>query len=140
MRRVGFMAQGNFLFPHLTVADNVGYGLRTSDASIRKARVEQMLELTGIRDLANRKPVTLSGGEKRRVALAQVLAIEPQLMILDEPFANLDLTGKKLLWEQTRVWISKVMVPTILITHDIMEAEAFTEQIHFYEKENTLRV
>jgi energy-coupling factor transporter ATP-binding protein EcfA2 len=91
-----------------------------------------MLEMTGTSRLAEQKPETLSEGEKRRTVLAQVLATFPRLLILDEPFSGLDAEGKKLLWKQTRSWIESAKTPTILITHDALEAEMFTEKVHLY--------
>ncbi|GHU65931.1 hypothetical protein FACS1894123_11920 [Bacteroidia bacterium] len=132
-RQVGFLAQGDLLFPHLTVQENVGFGLRKWETATRSHRIEQMLALTGVGELSLRMPHTLSGGEKRRVALAQALSTDPRVLILDEPFSGLDAEAKRVLWGQTKNWISEYGIPTILITHDPVEARAFTDSIHSFE-------
>src|SRR6185436_15951950 len=89
-RRIGMVFQDYALFPHLTVAENVGFGLRSLEGAARARRVAAQLEIVGMERAASRYPHELSGGQQQRVALARALAPRPELLLLDEPFSNLD--------------------------------------------------
>jgi iron(III) transport system ATP-binding protein len=128
-RNIGIVAQDGCLFPHLTVADNIGFGLK-AERAVRQTRAAELMEMVGL-DLAmlSRKPDQLSGGQQQRVALARALARKPRLMLLDEPFSALD-TGLR---AATRKAVTEVLmaagITTILVTHDQAEALAFADQL-----------
>ena len=101
-RNIGMVFQDYALFPHLSVADNIGFGLYRRSQREREQRVAQMLELVGLTDLANSAPHQLSGGQQQRVALARALAPQPALLLMDEPFSNLDVTLRERLATEVR--------------------------------------
>jgi len=120
-RRIGLVFQEPTLFPHLTVRDNISYGVRPgSDPGLTP--VEDIANMLGIRDLNNRYPSALSGGEAQRVALARALAPRPQLLLLDEPFASLDAPTRLRLRREVRALLQTTGTPAILVTHDRLEA------------------
>jgi ABC-type sulfate/molybdate transport systems ATPase subunit len=123
-RHTALVAQQPALFPHLSVTANVAYGLAALDKQSRAVRVDEMLELVDARDLATRRPQSLSGGEAQRVALARALAPLPRLLLLDEPFAALDGTASDALLGRLQNWISEHRVQTVLATHDATDAFA----------------
>ncbi|MEY3201160.1 MAG: hypothetical protein RIR70_710 [Pseudomonadota bacterium] len=121
-RGVGMVFQDYALFPHLDVAGNVGFGLSALSREARRQRVAQMLELVGLSDFANRFPHQLSGGQQQRVALARALASEPQILLLDEPFSNLDVTLREKLALDVKQILKHTHTTAIFVTHDQHEA------------------
>ncbi|MCC6906192.1 MAG: ABC transporter ATP-binding protein [Anaerolineae bacterium] len=119
-RRVGIVFQDYALFPHLTVAENIAYGLNRG--ALRSARVSEVLELVGMQGMAQRMPHELSGGQQQRVALARALAPEPDVVLLDEPFSNLDVTLRTRLRIEVRDILRRTGITAILVTHDQEEA------------------
>jgi molybdate transport system ATP-binding protein len=128
-RRVGLVPQDCALFPHLTVAGNVGYGLSERDAPARRQRVGELLEWLGLAGLEKRRPRELSGGQQQRVALARALAPRPRLLLLDEPLSALDHPTRLRLRHELRGWLQTCKVPAILVTHDRHEAAALGDDI-----------
>ena len=128
-RRVGYVPQQYLLFPHLSAAENVRYGLR--DAS-RKARVTELLELVGLPQHAAKRPRQLSGGQQQRVALARAIASEPNLLLLDEPFAALDDVVRTSLRRYLVDLLAQLGTPTVLVTHDLVEATMLADEIAVY--------
>jgi molybdate transport system ATP-binding protein len=128
-RGIGFVPQDYSLFPHLTVAENVAYGLNHISADARKARCSELLELLGISDLRNRMPNALSGGQQQRVSLARALAPTPRLLLLDEPFAAIDFPTRSRLRLELRQLLKKMGVPTVFVTHDRTEALAIADEM-----------
>jgi iron(III) transport system ATP-binding protein len=126
-RRIGMVFQDHALFPHLSVADNVGFGLR--GVSGAKARVQQMLDTVGLGHAAGRYPHELSGGQQQRVALARALAPAPRLLLLDEPFANLDVELRERLGAELRGLLAPSNTTALLVTHDQHEAFAIADEI-----------
>ena len=128
-RRVGLLFQDYALFPHLTVAANVGYGLARRPRHEREARVEALVARFGLGPLADRRPGQLSGGQKQRVALARALAPGPRLLLLDEPLSALDAPTRAELRGQLRRLLAQAGVPTLLVTHDRLDALALGDRM-----------
>jgi ABC-type Fe3+/spermidine/putrescine transport system ATPase subunit len=130
-RPIGLMFQDHALFPHLTVADNVAYGLRMAgiDRSSRQSTVAALLDRVGLSGLAERKPDTLSGGEQQRVALARTIALEPSLVMLDEPLGSLDVALREDLLLHIRTVVEQVGTTSLYVTHDRAEAFTFADRL-----------
>lgn len=130
-RRVGFMFQNYALFPWLNVRDNIAYGLKIQKRTKAKidARVKELLELVSLPGLEKRYPDQLSGGQRQRIALARALAPNPEVLLLDEPFAAIDAKIRKELRTWLRQTIDKVGVTTIFVTHDQEEAVEVSDEI-----------
>lgn len=128
-RRIGMVFQEYALFPHLTVGDNVAFGLRGLAGDDRLRRVEQMLDLVGLRGKANKYPNEISGGQQQRVALARALAPRPALVLLDEPFSNLDVDLRERLSLEVREILKACGSTAVLVTHDQREAFAMADEI-----------
>ena len=128
-RRFGFVFQDHVLFPHLSVADNVAFGLPKRSPDARRERVLAQLRQVGLEAHERRYPHTLSGGEQQRVALARALAPEPAVMLLDEPFASVDSTLRRRLREDARRALRASGVPSIVVTHDAEEAMELADRI-----------
>jgi iron(III) transport system ATP-binding protein len=128
-RGLGFVFQDLALFPHLTVADNVAFGLHRLDAGARRARSQETLALLGLQDMAGRYPHELSGGQQQRVALARSLAPRPDLLLLDEPFSSLDADLRGRLRDELRALLKRLGIAALLVTHDQEEAFAFADTV-----------
>lgn len=128
-RRVGLVPQDYALFPHLTVAGNVAYGLSKVETGQRRQRVWEMFSWLGLGGLENRLPGELSGGQQQRVALARALAPRPRLLLLDEPLSALDHPTRLRLRRELRGWLHEAGVPAILVTHDRQEAAVLGDDI-----------
>ncbi|WP_435155746.1 ABC transporter ATP-binding protein [Haladaptatus sp. DFWS20] len=131
-RDVGIVFQNYALFPHMTVAENVGYGLRFRDppgAMTRDERIQSLLELVDLADFGNRKPDELSGGQQQRVALARALAPGPDVLLLDEPMSALDARLRDDLRTQVSRIQSDLGITTIYVTHDQEEALAISDRV-----------
>jgi ABC-type sulfate/molybdate transport systems ATPase subunit len=133
-RQTGLVAQEPSLFPHLTVAENVGYGLEPMERAQRVRRVEEMLALAGAAELAGRRPQDLSGGQSQRVALARALAPAPKLLLLDEPFSALDGNASDALLERLRRWVAAEKVQVVMATHDATDALALAADVLLLEE------
>jgi iron(III) transport system ATP-binding protein len=125
-RKVGMVFQDYALFPHISVAENVGYGVRGSD---RVSRVDEVLELVGLTGYGPRFPHELSGGEQQRVALARALAPSPDVVLLDEPFSNLDAPQRERMRRELKKIIKTAGVTAVLVTHDQAEALAIADVV-----------
>lgn len=128
-RHVGMMFQDYALFPHLTVEKNISFGLRRLDRVAQQKRVIDMLGLVGLSTLGQRYPHELSGGQQQRVALARALAPEPDLLLLDEPFSNLDVDTRERLAFELRDILKQTGHTALLVTHNHDEAFALADQI-----------
>jgi iron(III) transport system ATP-binding protein len=123
-RNIGFVFQEGALFPHLSVAKNLGFGLRHLEPDPRRARIDELLALVRLEGLGERLPHQLSGGQRQRVALARAVAREPRLVLLDEPFSSLDTALKADLRAELFEVLRGRGIAAILVTHDEAEAEA----------------
>ncbi|HWF61280.1 MAG TPA: ABC transporter ATP-binding protein [Nitrospira sp.] len=128
-RRVGMVFQEYALFPHLRVADNIAFGLRHLSRAERRCRVQEMLQLTGLEGLDRRYPHELSGGQQQRVALSRALVQHPVLLLLDEPFSNLDPDMAGRMRQEVHALLRRMKTTTILVTHDHDEAFAIADRI-----------
>ncbi len=128
-RRIGMVFQDYALFPHLAALANVTFGLREGDQAARRRRALEMLELVGLADQAGKMPHELSGGQQQRVALARALAPRPRLVLLDEPFSNLDAEVRLELAQQVRAALVAEGATALLVTHDQREAFAIADEI-----------
>src|SRR5438067_3340908 len=132
-RRIGYLFQDYALFPHLRVAQNIGYGLGKIAAPERRQRIEEITALLGLAGFEDRYPRQLSGGEQQRVALARALVCRPRLLLLDEPLSALDAPTREHLRRQLRHWLVELRMSTILVTHDRLEALALGEHVVVFE-------
>lgn len=126
-RKVAFVFQDLALFPHLTVEENVSYGLRTLEREERQRRVAEILKSFQITKLGNRMPREISGGEQQRVALARSLVIEPSVLLLDEPLSSLDAHTKAGIIDDLRAWNQAHQIPILYVTHNHEEVMALGE-------------
>ena len=137
-RRVGFMFQDYAIFPHLTVLQNVAYGLTgLFPGRVGRARREQvmpLLEMLDIGDLAERMPAQISGGQRQRVALARALSMQPDILLLDEPFSALDPLLRQRLRGELRELLDRLRLPTVVISHDPEDVTAFADTLVVYNK------
>jgi iron(III) transport system ATP-binding protein len=127
-RAIGMVFQDYALFPHMTVGQNIAFGLQRSKEDT-KIIIDQMLQLIGLQAHEQRFPYELSGGQQQRVALARAIAPSPKLLLLDEPFSNLDTELKQQIRKELR-WIIKLYgVTTIMVTHDAEDARVLADRI-----------
>ncbi len=128
-RRIGFMFQDYALFPHLTVRQNIGFGLGRLPRSERAGRVDDIISRIGLGPLAERYPHMLSGGEQQRVALARALAPQPRLLLMDEPFSNLDRGLRDRVRSETLSIVRDLGMTAVVVTHDPEEALAIGDMV-----------
>jgi molybdate transport system ATP-binding protein len=128
-RGVGLLFQEYAIFPHLSVAANVGFGLHRLPRAERQTRVAELAERLGIAELLRRRPAELSGGQRQRVALARALAPRPRLLLLDEPLSALDAPTREALRAELRHLLESSGVPAVLVTHDRTEALALGDRL-----------
>jgi molybdate transport system ATP-binding protein len=138
-RRVGYLPQNYGLFPHLTVADNIAFGLFKWEKRRVERRVQELVSLMQLRGLEKRFPRQLSGGQQQRVAFARALAPDPAILLLDEPFSALDASIRAELRENLALFSRKLDLPVVFITHDLEEAYMLADKIAVYERGRVLQ-
>ncbi len=126
-RQVGMVFQDFALFPHLTVADNISFGIRNAPTAEQTQRVNQLLQHVGLAGYGNRYPHQLSGGQQQRIALARALAPRPRILLLDEPFSSLDADLRESLATEVRTLLKSEGITALLVTHDQQEAFAMAD-------------
>ncbi len=128
-REIGMVFQDLALFPHITIAENIAFGIQKWTESEIKERLTQLLELVGLAGLGDRYPHSLSGGQQQRVALARAIAPRPKLLLMDEPFSGLDASLRDVLIPEVREILLKEGISVLLVTHDQMEAFAIADKV-----------
>ena len=132
-RRIGYVFQGYALFPHLTVEENIGFGLSDRSRGERARRSAEVIERLGLGGFERRYPRELSGGQRQRVALGRALAIDPALLLLDEPLSALDAPLRRTLRDELRETLTGWSTPAVVVTHDFTEAYRLADRIVVYE-------
>jgi len=127
-RRVGYVFQSLALFPHLSVEQNIAYGIAQRAPQEISQRLEEVLQAFGIADLRRRKPAEISGGEAQRVELARALVTDPQVLLLDEPMSGLDEELKASIIADLRAWRTAKNIPILYVTHSKSEAQALGDR------------
>ncbi|KHT20039.1 MULTISPECIES: ABC transporter ATP-binding protein [Pectobacterium] len=130
-RNVGMVFQDYALFPHLTAAQNIAFGLRKQPKDLQQSRVRAMLELVDLVSLAQRYPHEMSGGQQQRIALARALAPQPAVLLLDEPLSSLDPDSRKRLGQEVRDILRDAGQTALLVTHSEQEAELMASHIGY---------
>lgn len=140
-REIVYLSQEPSLFPHLNVTQNIGFGLmiRKTHKKIIKDKVQSLIKTLGLEGLENRKPWQLSGGQKQRVAIGRALAIEPKVLLLDEPFSSLDLALRKSLGQLIRDICNTFKIIIVLVTHDPNEALSLSDQLLLIDEGHILQ-
>ncbi|MBO8168912.1 MAG: ABC transporter ATP-binding protein [Thermoanaerobacteraceae bacterium] len=128
-RDIGMVFQDYALFPHMTVAQNITFGLKRLTNKEKKERLAEVLELVSLEKFKDRYPYELSGGQQQRVALARALAPKPSLLLLDEPFSNLDADLQKKIREQLKHILKCTGITSILVTHDKEDALSIADSV-----------
>jgi iron(III) transport system ATP-binding protein len=138
-RDIGYVFQQYALFPHLTVEQNVAYGIPHLNRSERSDRVRKLLHLVGLEGFGKRKPGQLSGGQQQRVALARALSPRPELILLDEPFAAVDQKVRRRLRDELRRLHDATGTPMLLVTHDLAEVRQLADFVVLLDDGNVVR-
>ncbi|MBL7048255.1 MAG: ABC transporter ATP-binding protein [Nitrospira sp.] len=128
-RKIGMVFQDYALFPHLTVSENIAFGLRHIDRTERILRINNLLDTLALADMRNKYPHELSGGQQQRVALARALAPKPDLILMDEPFSNLDVNLREKLSMEVRNILKAYGATALIVTHNQLEAFAISDEI-----------
>lgn len=138
-RRLGVVFQGYALFPHLTVEENIAFGLDRMDRAGRRKRIDEMLERLGLEGVRRVRPAVLSGGQQQRAALGRALAMDPDLVLLDEPLAALDSPLRRSLRDDLHTALRGFGKTAIVVTHDLAEACQLADQIVVYDRGRVLQ-
>lgn len=138
-RCIGYVPQDFALFPHLSVERNIAYGLHELPAGERHQRLTEIIRWLGLEGLEHRLPSELSGGQQQRVALARAVVYRPRLLLLDEPLSALDAPTRRRLCGELRRWLMQLGIPTVVVTHDRMEAMALGDELVVMDRGNVVQ-
>ncbi|WP_250672774.1 ABC transporter ATP-binding protein [Paraclostridium ghonii] len=133
-RGIGMIFQDYALFPHMNVAKNIMFGLKNMSKSEKEARMMDMLKLVNLDEYKDKYPYELSGGQQQRIAIARALAPNPSILLLDEPFSNLDANLKERIRNELKEIIQKAAITCIFVTHDIEDAKALADKVVIIDK------
>ncbi|MEM7125938.1 MAG: ABC transporter ATP-binding protein [Chloroflexota bacterium] len=139
-RQIGMVFQDYALFPHLTVAQNIEFGIPNLTPADRNKRIAELLDLVGLMNIEDRYPHQLSGGQQQRVALARALAPSPDVILLDEPFSNLDASLRQSMREEMRNILHEAEVTTVFVTHDQEEALRLADELVIMDEGRVLQI
>ena len=139
-RGVGMVFQDYALFPHMTVAGNIKFGLKNIDRTEKNNRVKEVLELVNLEDFKDRYPHELSGGQQQRVAIARALAPNPSLLLLDEPFSNLDAHLQEKIRKELKKIIKHTGITSIFVTHDKDDSKAIADRVVILKEGEIIKV
>lgn len=128
---MGMVFQDYALFPHLTAAQNIAFGLRKQPKGYQQTRVQTLLDLVELKELAGRYPHEMSGGQQQRIALARALATQPAVLLLDEPLSSLDPDSRKRLGLEVRDILREAGQTALLVTHSEDEAQLMADKINY---------
>lgn len=131
-RSVAYVPQNYGLFPHMTVVDNILFGMNGNNQEPKKKKAMKLLQRVGLESKRNRYPGQLSGGEKQRVALLRALANNPEVLLLDEPFSAVDIPAREILRNEIREFLAQWRIPIVLVTHDPGDLKALATRVIQY--------
>ncbi|MCO1604354.1 ABC transporter ATP-binding protein [Desulfosporosinus nitroreducens] len=137
-RGIGMVFQDYALFPHMTVEENIRFGLTNLSKQEKTERIREMLELVHLEDYAKRYPYELSGGQQQRVAIARAVAPKPSILLLDEPFSNLDAHLRQSIREELNGILKDTGMTSIFVTHDREDAKSIADQVVILDKGETI--
>ena len=135
-RSVAYVPQNYGLFPHMTVVDNILFGMNGNSQEPKKKKTMELLQRVGLESKWNRYPGQLSGGEKQRVALLRALANNPKVLLLDEPFSAVDIPAREILRNEIREFLAQWRIPIVLVTHDPGDLNALATRVIEYGNTN----
>lgn len=139
-RGIGMVFQDYALFPHMTIEQNIKFGLKNITHQQKNKRLEEVLELVNLKDYNNRYPHELSGGQQQRVALARALAPKPDLLLLDEPFSNLDAHLQCKIREELKQIINQTKITSIFVTHDQEDAKNIADRVVILQEGEIIKI
>lgn len=139
-RGVGMVFQDYALFPHMTVSANIRFGLQKLSNKEKEHRINQMLDLVSLGDYRKRYPYELSGGQQQRVAIARALAPKPSLLLLDEPFSNLDAHLRSKIREEIKIILRQTSITVIFVTHDKEDAKSMADRVVILQEGKILEI
>ena len=139
-RGIGMVFQDYALFPHMTVAKNIMFGLKKMDKSQREKRMMEMLKLVNLEEYKDKYPYEISGGQQQRIAIARAIAPSPSLLLLDEPFSNLDANLQSKIRLELKEIIQKANITSIFVTHDKEDARVLADQVVVLDKGQIIKV
>lgn len=139
-RGIGMVFQDYALFPHMTVAKNIMFGLKKMDKSQREKRMMEMLKLVNLEEYKDKYPYEISGGQQQRIAIARAIAPSPSLLLLDEPFSNLDANLQSKIRLELKEIIQKANITSIFVTHDKEDAKVLADKVVVLDKGQIIKV